>query len=87
MNINHDDLSMLARSQPQAENVILQGLEKEVLDMKCRIQTVKQRVELLRRGLPDEGVSHLRPREGLCPSSCRVNSRWTQDELMLAAQD
>lgn len=36
MNINHDDLSMLARSQP-GENVILQGLEKEVLDMKSRV--------------------------------------------------
>ncbi len=37
MNMNHDDLNMLARSQPQAENVILQGLEKEVLDMKSRV--------------------------------------------------
>ena len=35
--INHDDLSILASAPPQAENCCIQGLEKEVLEVKCRV--------------------------------------------------
>jgi len=37
MYLNHDDLCLLAGAPPSAENVALQGLEKEVVDMKCRV--------------------------------------------------
>lgn len=40
MYINHDDLNILASSTPQAENVTLQGLEKAVLDEKCKVVEV-----------------------------------------------
>lgn len=37
MSINHDDLNTLATSPPQTENVTIQGLEKAVLDEKCKV--------------------------------------------------
>ena len=35
--INHNDLTLLASAPPQAENCCIQGLEKEVLEVKCRV--------------------------------------------------
>jgi len=86
MYINHDDLSVLASATPQAENVTLFGLEREVLDMKCRVQTMKQNVEMIKRKLPESGIDKYRPKESTSTTSPRVNARWTQEELMLAAQ-
>jgi hypothetical protein len=37
MHIHHDDLNTLASSPPQADNVVLQGLEKDVLEKKCLV--------------------------------------------------
>ena len=38
MFLNHDDLTLLASAPPQAENVTLQSLEKEVHDVQCRVR-------------------------------------------------
>jgi len=88
MYINHDDLSILASAPPQAENVVIQGLEKDVLDSKCSVQAMKQKIEILKRKIPSsQKINELKPgKADWMPLNPRVSGRWTHEELMLAAQ-
>ncbi|CAG7719933.1 unnamed protein product [Allacma fusca] len=85
MFINHDDLTMLASAPPQAENVTLQSLEKEVHEIKCRVQLKKQGIEMLKASIPPNGINSYRPTE-TSSGSGRVTARWSQEELLMAAQ-
>jgi hypothetical protein len=85
MFINHDDLTMLASAPPQAENVTLQSLEKEVHEIKCRVQLKKQGIEMLKASIPPNGMNNYRPNETSSGPS-RVTARWSQEELLMAAQ-
>jgi len=84
MYINHDDLQILASADPQEGNVALQGLEKDVLELKCRVQTTKQTLESLKSKLPKDGLQSLLSDNA--PQNSRINARWSQEELLMAAQ-
>jgi len=77
---------MLASAPPQAENVTLVAIEKDVHDAKCRIQTMKQEVEILKRNVPmGVDLEQMKPKKTEIPNP-RIVARWTNDELLLAAQ-
>ncbi|OXU23873.1 hypothetical protein TSAR_010314 [Trichomalopsis sarcophagae] len=84
--VNHDDLAALA-GQPNQAISTLQAIDTEIVSLKrqsClpkQIQSNKQQVSALKRKTSD-GIDELRPQE----NSSRINSRWTNDELLLAVQ-
>ncbi|XP_031788774.1 REST corepressor isoform X3 [Nasonia vitripennis] len=78
--VNHDDLAALA-GQPNQAISTLQAIDTEIVSLKRQIQSNKQQVSALKRKTSD-GIDELRPPE----NSSRINSRWTNDELLLAVQ-
>ncbi|XP_030763542.1 REST corepressor 1 isoform X2 [Sitophilus oryzae] len=80
MHINHDDLATMASGN--AGTLLLRAMERELDSLQRQIQQNKQNISSLKRKHSDS-IEDLRPSND---SSQRPNSRWTNDELMLAIQ-
>ncbi|XP_059484606.1 REST corepressor 1 isoform X2 [Neocloeon triangulifer] len=81
MYINHDDLVGMATGPAgQGENM-LKAMDREIVSLKRLVQNNKQNISSLKRHTTD-GISDVRPPE----SNTRINSRWANDELLLAVQ-
>ncbi|XP_040161027.1 REST corepressor 3-like [Anopheles arabiensis] len=98
MYINHDDIVKLASSAQNNEggtvgshggvkkvvqnNDLLASMDREIVSLLTQIQNNKQKSSGLKRKI-DDVLEELKPPE---VSSVRLNSRWNNEELMLAVQ-
>ncbi|KAF7287198.1 hypothetical protein GWI33_002019 [Rhynchophorus ferrugineus] len=80
MHINHDDLATMASGN--AGTLLLRAMERELDSLQRQIQQNKQNVSSLKRKHADS-LEDLRPSN---ENSQRPNSRWTNDEMMLAVK-
>ncbi|XP_060531744.1 REST corepressor 1 [Cylas formicarius] len=80
MYINHDDLATMASGN--AGVLMLKAMDRELDSLQRQIQQNKQNVSGLKRKHGDT-IEELRPN---AETTQRVNSRWSNDELMLAVQ-
>ncbi|KAB0800060.1 hypothetical protein PPYR_07940 [Photinus pyralis] len=80
MYINHDDLAAMASGS--AGVLILKAMDRELEALHRQIQQNKQVVSSLKRK-HSESLEDLRPTGD---NSSRINSRWTNEELLLAVQ-
>ncbi|XP_018322383.1 REST corepressor 1 isoform X2 [Agrilus planipennis] len=81
MYINHDDLAAFATGNAGA--IMLKAMDREVESLQRQIQQNKQVVSSLKRKHSDS-IEDLRPNND--NASSRINSRWTNEELLLAVQ-
>ncbi|XP_014239877.1 REST corepressor 3 isoform X2 [Cimex lectularius] len=81
MYINHDDLVVLSSDCPQHGEVIIKAMDREIISLKRQVQFNKQVLSGL-RAKTSKGLGTLRPAD----NNSRINSRWTNDELLLAVQ-
>ncbi|XP_055700263.1 REST corepressor 1 isoform X1 [Phlebotomus papatasi] len=84
MHINHDDIVALANpdnDQANRNDELLATMDREIVSLWCQIQQNKQTVSSLKRKNSDSS-DDLRPPE----SMSKINSRWNNEELLLAAQ-
>ncbi|XP_049533896.1 REST corepressor [Anopheles darlingi] len=94
MYINHDDIVKLANSEQKIDDAsggvrkgipnddLLAGMDREIVKLLSQIQYNKQTVSGLKHDI-DESLDALKPPE---VSTARLNSRWNNEELMLAVQ-
>ncbi|EEB13751.1 REST corepressor, putative [Pediculus humanus corporis] len=78
MHIDHEDLVSLASQHSQ---ILFNNLDREISFLKRQVQNNKQTLSSMKRKL-NENIQELRPPENIS----RINSRWTNEELMLAVQ-
>ncbi|XP_055841578.1 myb-like protein P isoform X1 [Episyrphus balteatus] len=78
MHINHDDIVALASSSNNQDQ-LLANTEREIVSLLSQVQLNKQNISSIKRK-NSESLEELRPNE----SSNRINSRWTNEELLLA---
>lgn len=90
MYINHDDIVKLANTaqnnnnaEPNPNDDLLAGMDREIVTLWSQIQLNKQSISGLKRKLDQHPVKGVRPLE---PVTVRVNSRWNNEELLLAVQ-
>ncbi|XP_050082589.1 REST corepressor 1 [Anopheles aquasalis] len=101
MYINHDDIVKLANSEQKIDDAsgggggggggvrkgipnddLLAGMDREIVKLLSQIQYNKQTVSGLKHDI-DESLEVLKPPE---VNTVRLNSRWNNEELMLAVQ-
>lgn len=82
MYVNHDDLQSIASESSGQEDTILLTMDDEVVSLKCKIQSNRQDIGHAQKKLKLD-VSEYRNYE---PTTSRVISRWSNDEVMLAIQ-
>ncbi|XP_035795971.1 REST corepressor 2-like [Anopheles albimanus] len=94
MYINHDDIVKLATSEQKIDDAsggvrkgipnddLLAGMDREIVKLLSQIQYNKQTVSGLKQEI-DESLEVLKPPE---VNTVRLNSRWNNEELMLAVQ-
>ncbi|XP_058826075.1 REST corepressor isoform X1 [Topomyia yanbarensis] len=90
MYINHDDIVKLADSAQITSGAtegkpcedLLAGMDREIVSLWSQIQLNKQCASGLKRKI-EQNSDMVRPAE---PSMIRVNSRWNNEELLLAVQ-
>ncbi|XP_055637948.1 REST corepressor isoform X1 [Toxorhynchites rutilus septentrionalis] len=86
MYINHDDIVKLASSaqnnEPNPNDDLLAGMDREIVSLWSQIQLNKQCVSGLKRTI-EEQSSLMRPAE---TPTVRVSSRWNNEELLIAVQ-
>ncbi|XP_053668674.1 REST corepressor 3 [Anopheles marshallii] len=98
MYINHDDIVKLASTAQNGDggivgndgsykkssqnNDLLASMDREIVSLLTQIQNNKQKASGFKRNIDDQ-LEILKPPE---VSSVRLNSRWNNDELMLAVQ-
>lgn len=80
--LNFNDLFTLASSTPQAADSLLKSLDDEVITLKRQVQNNKQIISQIKHRI-SPGVSEFRLNE---VNSSRINSRWTNEETLLAVQ-
>ncbi|KAK6618361.1 hypothetical protein RUM44_002813 [Polyplax serrata] len=78
MHIDHEDLVSLASQHSQT---LFINLDREISSLKWQVQNNKQTLSSMKRKINDS-IQELRPPETMS----RINSRWTNEELMLAVQ-
>lgn len=90
MYINHDDIVKLANTAQNTNNAeanpnedLLAGMDREIVSLWSHIQLNKQSISGLKRKLDQHTVKGVRPLE---PVTVRINSRWNNEELLLAVQ-
>uniref|UniRef100_A0A182IM06 Uncharacterized protein n=1 Tax=Anopheles atroparvus TaxID=41427 RepID=A0A182IM06_ANOAO len=90
MYINHDDIAKLASTAQNDDGSrkgnpnddLLACMDREIVSLLSQIQYNKQTGSGLKRKI-DDALEVLKPPEG---SSARLNSRWNNEELLLAVQ-
>ncbi|KXJ73079.1 hypothetical protein RP20_CCG016583 [Aedes albopictus] len=90
MYINHDDIVKLANTAQNTSNAegnpnddLLAGMDREIVTLWSQIQLNKQSISGWKRKLDQHPVKGARPLE---PVTVRINSRWNNEELLLAVQ-
>ncbi|XP_055909736.1 putative uncharacterized protein DDB_G0285119 isoform X1 [Eupeodes corollae] len=78
MHINHDDIVALASSSNNQDQ-LLANTEREIVSLLSQVQLNKQNISSIKRK-NSESLEDLRPHD----SANRINSRWTNEELLLA---
>ncbi|BES92865.1 Rest corepressor [Nesidiocoris tenuis] len=81
MYINHDDLVMISTDNSQEGDAMLKSLDREIVSLKRQVQSNKQTISALKTKTCD-GLGDLRPSD----NNSRINTRWTNEELLLAVQ-
>ncbi|CAG2161647.1 unnamed protein product [Oppiella nova] len=81
MYLSNEDLTAIANGPPGQGDAILKSLDSEVITLKRSVQNNKQMISQLKHKISD-GIEAFRPIE----STTRINSRWTNDELLLGVQ-
>lgn len=79
MHINHDDIVALATNNNQDE--LLANTDREIISLLSQVQQNKQSISSLKRKI-SESSEDLRPID----TGNRINSRWNNEELLLAVQ-
>ena len=64
--------------------IVLSSFHFESTCLHTQVQLTKQGIEMLKASLPSSGIKPYRPEVSTVPT--RITSRWSQDELLLAAQ-
>lgn len=80
MYLDQDDLISLSTGPPGQADAILKNLEAELVALKRTVQNNKQIIGVMKH--KTSGVDEFIPQE----SNQRINSRWTNEELLLAVQ-
>ncbi|XP_064485011.1 REST corepressor 3-like isoform X2 [Ornithodoros turicata] len=81
MFLQYDDLVAMATGPPGQGDAILRAMDSEVISLKRQVQNNKQIISQLKHKT-SLGIENLRPPEG----NTRVNSKWSNDELLIAVQ-
>lgn len=81
MYLDQKDLEDMLSGDPGAPEAILKGLESEIVTLKRQVQNNKQLLGLQKHKVGN-GVDDFRPPE----PPYRINSKWTNEELLLAVQ-
>lgn len=90
MYINHDDIVKLANTAQNTNNAeanpnedLLAGMDREIVTLWSQIQLNKQSISGWKRKLDQHTAKGVRPLESV---TVRINSRWNNEELLLAVQ-
>ncbi|XP_054152941.1 REST corepressor 1-like [Oppia nitens] len=81
MYLSNDDLIAIANGPPGQGDAILKGLDSEVITLKRNVQNNKQIISQSKHKIGD-GMEGFR----LSENTARINSRWSNDELLLGVQ-
>ncbi|CAI9729721.1 REST corepressor 1,REST corepressor 2,REST corepressor 3,REST corepressor [Octopus vulgaris] len=81
MYLNEDDLRLMLTGPLQQAEQILKSLDAELVSLKRQVQNNKQIISM-QKHKTSSGIDEWRPPE----TTQRINSRWTNDELLLAVQ-
>ncbi|PVD26346.1 hypothetical protein C0Q70_14017 [Pomacea canaliculata] len=81
MYLDQEDLMAMVSGPPGQAEAILKALDSEIVSLKRQVQNNKQLLSLQKHKLGN-GVDSFKPPE----PPLRINSRWTNEELLLAVQ-